>query len=108
MNDVIGVSDTVSAPISVLLYHQPVMLNQLPTELRLKTLSYLGIRDLRNVQLISRSWRYLFVANEPTIYRYAAHLHALTPGPDISLDEAKDVSPPCSMHGVNSWKCLSK
>ena len=84
------------------------MLNQLPIELGLKTLSYLGVRDLRNVQLVSRSWRCLLVANEPSIYRHAAVIHELTPVPDISLDEAKDVSPPCSMHGVNSWKGLSK
>lgn len=84
------------------------MLNQLPTELGLNTLSYLGVRDLRNVQLVSRSWRSLFVENEDSIYRHAASVHALTPSPDISLGEAKDVSPPCSMHGVNSWKGLSK
>lgn len=92
----------------VLLYHQPVMLNQLPLELKLKILSHLNVHDLRNVQLVSRSWRSIFVTNEPSIYRHAAYVHALTPDPDISLDEAKDISPPCSMHGVNSWKSLSK
>lgn len=82
------------------------MLNQLPTELRLRTLSYLGVRDLHNVQLASRSWRSLFVANEASIYRYAASHHALIPYSNISLEEAKDKSPPCSMYGVISWKGL--
>jgi hypothetical protein len=83
------------------------MFNQWPTELRLKTFTHLDVHDLRNAQLVSRSWREFFVANQSSIYRHAAVIHGFAYNSQVSLAEAKSASPRCSMVGVQSWKDLS-
>lgn len=83
------------------------MLDQLPTELRLKTLVNLGAGDLRSAQLVSRSWRQFFIANESSIYRHAAAFHGFAPSSEVSLADVKSASSPSSMVGVESWKGLS-
>ena len=79
------------------------MFDQLPAELRLKTLAYLTVHDLRNAQLVSRSWQMFFIANESTIYRHAAVVHGLTPDSEASLVEACSRG---SIVAVESWKDL--
>ena len=79
------------------------MFDRLPVELRLKTLAYLTVHDLRNAQLVSRSWQKFFIANESAIYRHAAVVHGLAPDSETSLAEA------ClrgSIVAVESWKDL--
>jgi hypothetical protein len=79
------------------------MFDQLPAELRLKTLAYFTVRDLRNAQLVSRSWLEFFIANESAIYRHAAVVHGLAPDSEASLAEA------CSRGSIvaaESWKDL--
>jgi hypothetical protein len=83
------------------------MFDQLPAELRLKTLAYLNVRDLYSAQLVCRSWSEFFVGNESSIYRHAATLHGLSRNSKDSLAEAKSASPRGSMYGVESWKDLS-
>lgn len=81
------------------------MLDHLPTELRLKTLAYLDVRDLRNIQLTSRSWQEFFLSNGSSIYRHAAALHGFVYSSEMTLREAK-LAYPASTVGVQSWKAL--
>jgi len=79
------------------------MFEQLPAELRLKTLAHLTVRDLRSAQLVCRSWQEFFAANESAIYRHTAVVHGFAQDSEASLAEA------ClrgSMVGVDSWKDL--
>jgi hypothetical protein len=82
------------------------MFDQLPTELRLKILTHLNVRDLHNTQLVCQSWQNFFMANESSIYHHAATLHGFARNPGVPLAEVKFACPRESMVGVEGWKDL--
>lgn len=84
--------------------HLGNMLEHIPTELQLKTLAYLELRDLHNARLISRSWNVLFSIHQTAIYRNAAYVHGLIPNPEISLEDTMQACPRGSNIGVTDWK----
>ena len=100
-----SIASRVESPMYLLrgVYVNRTMFDQLPAELRLKTLAYFTVHDLRNAQLVSRSWLEFFIANESAIYRHAAVVHGLAPDSEASLAEA------CSRGSIvaaESWKDL--
>lgn len=79
------------------------MLSTLPPEIILDVLKYLNIRQLHQLQLLSREWRDFAINNETSIYRAAAVFHHFVP-PGLALSEAKCVHPGPWLERLESWK----
>ncbi|KIJ13815.1 hypothetical protein PAXINDRAFT_80194 [Paxillus involutus ATCC 200175] len=76
------------------------MLQLLPPEIALDTLSYLPLQSLYSSALVSRNWNALIAINEATVYRNAALLHRFVPEGDLRADS---VSPNPKFTRIN-WK----
>jgi hypothetical protein len=85
-----------------------LVLQILPVELALESLSYLTVQHLSALPVVSNYWKGFFSANESTIYRNTAVLHGFVPSPDITLPYAKSLYPDRSMVGVDNWKAFCR
>lgn len=81
------------------------MLLTFPLDISLYVLSFLSIRDLRSLQLVSRGARSLVNDNEQTIYHQAAILHRFALS-ETSLEDIKSKESRRGpwLGGVESWK----
>jgi hypothetical protein len=79
------------------------MLQHLPVELALESLTYLTVQHLTSLQAVSKNWKAFLASNECTIYRNAAALHGFVPSSKITLTCANSLYPERSMLGVDDW-----
>lgn len=83
------------------------MLLSFPLDISLYVLSFLSIRDLRSLLLVSRSARSLIDENEQTIYHQVAILHHLV-SPEASFEDIKlkESRRDAWLGDVETWKEL--
>lgn len=77
----------------------------LPTELLLQILSFLPIRLITSLRLVSHDWDTLITENEVAVYHAAAVLHDFAkPHQQLQKSKGNDAFP--LLEGVASWKEL--
>lgn len=80
------------------------MLDVLPSELVLGTLSYTPLQTLAVLCRVSSTWQAFITSNEPSIYRNAAYLHNFTDRNNSTFKDVIDEHHGKLWHGVQSWK----
>jgi hypothetical protein len=89
-----------------------MQLDEIPVEIVLEVLSYLGIRDVLAFHQVSRRYNAILQENDSEVYRRIAIHHTIANSGATSIEEC--LSRRCRWfhwitgRGVNSWKSYGK
>lgn len=84
------------------------MLDVLPSELVIATLSYSPLQIVAVLCRVSPAWQAFITSNEISIYRNAAYFHNFIAHNDAAFDNVLDELHGKLWNGVQSWKELCR